>query len=764
MFLLKNAQLAGLVSGLIDGLSKVLGGWFETLMDWLWMQIINVLYTIIMMPILLLIDGLSILFRKFAGLGSYVSNGVKYTNNDFLYALITNDSIKNIFWSMLILGVVLLFITTFVAIIKSETVPFDGKNGENNKWKILKTTFRSIINFAIVPICAFVGIMIGNVLLRSLDAATGGGKGASMANRVFVSSAYQCNKVRIIIDLMDSGKSYKKDGNYDDVNDLALSQFKAKFEDLTENQRYELAQLVDDKFIYNDSDDRGSYCGYWSIISINKYYDLTEYNLVLGIIEGIVIAALMIILTIGLIKRLFSVVTLFVIAPPLIAITPLKPDALKGWNSSFIGQVISGYAAVVTMNMYLIIMGAMSDIQFISADEFFMSGFINSIVMILIAAAGLFFVKDISSEVAKIIGGADALAEGQKVAQRLAKTAAIGVGAGKAAIFHSKTAAGKNSARQGLNAANNTVKNELRILKDMQKNGSSAEAIAKQRERLAAAQKSQKEARDLFNEAKAAHKDSRNQFRDQVVQFSETFTETGFIDARQKDKIRDDMYYGKSKSKDGKTQASLKDRIETQAAVNSAKAHINNQRKKDFEKAVKERGYVDKDNPNYEHHNKGINERIATRQAELDEVEKGIDLVKENMSENGVLTKEGKQLLKDWSSPYELFSHNTYLTGENKGRDRNEVANEKIAEIRASAEKADVKAAEKAAEEKLLHDYQVKQAKEAMSGSGKGSDEFNKTKQEELKKQQEAMQKAIDDVTKEVKELKKDSQNKSNKK
>ena len=542
MFLLRNAQLGGIISGLIEGIGNVIVGWFQSIFGWLWYQIATALYTVIMMPLLLLIDGLSILFRKFAGLGSYTSGGVVYENNDFLYALITNESVKNVFWSMLILGVVLLFISTFVAVIKSETTPFDGK-GENNKWKILKTTVRSLINFAIVPICAFVGIMIGNVLLRSLDSATGGGDGISIANRVFVSSAYQSNRVRLAMDLIENGENYVNDDDYIFANELSQQEFKKDFLLLNASEKNELARFVDDLFVSSSTSGNG--CSCYNIYNVKYYYNIGNYNILLGIIEGIAINALMILLTVGLIKRLFAVVTLFVIAPPLIAITPIKPDVMKGWNSSFLAQVISGYAAVVTMNMYLIIMGAMSDIQFVSSSEFVFSGFINSIVMVLIAAAGLFFVKDISSEVAKLIGGADALGEGQKVAGKLAKSAAIGIGVGKAAAVVAKNGIGRISAAKGLHEAKGDTKAARAELTRLERSGASQEKIDAQKKVLADAEKTQKERQTERNDAKAAFKKSRTQLRDQSVQFGETFTETDFIGARQKDKIGDDMYYGK---------------------------------------------------------------------------------------------------------------------------------------------------------------------------------------------------------------------------
>ncbi len=714
MFLLRNAQLGGMISGIIEGIGNMIGGWFQSIFGWLWLQIATALYTVIIMPLLLLVDGLSILFRKFAGLGSYTSKGIVYENNDFLYALITNDSIKNVFWSMLILGIVLLFITTFVAVIKSETTPLGDKGGENNKWKILKTTFRSIINFAIVPICAFVGIMIGNVLLRSLDSATGGGDGVSISNRVFVSSAYQSNRVRIAMDLIENGESYEKDDDYIFANELAKQEYKKDFLSLNESQQYELAQFVDDLFTSKALSGDGY--SYYNISSVRKYYNIGNYNILLGAIEGIAICALMILLTVGLIKRLFAVVTLFVISPPIIAVSPLNPNALKDWNKNFIAQVISGYASIVTMNMYLIIMGAMSDIQFVSSSEFVFSGFINSIVMVLIAAAGLFFVKDISSDIAKLIGGADALGEGQKVANKLAKSAAIGVGLGKAAAIATKSGIGRISAGKGLHTAKADTKKAKKELQRLEKEGVSKDSAAykAQEKVIANAEKRQQDAKEIRDDSKKAFKSARTQLRDQSVQFGETFTETDFIGARQKDKIGDDMYYGKSgggsKKGGGDEKASVRDRIKSQAVENKARKGYIKQANKEAKEVMKTQKNLDKNAPNYEKTNAVLNQQLEDIKARKQENLNNIDVLKNEYTKGGAVSKEGQDLMKDLTAQNRFFDHDKYILGKHKGENRADVAMDKVNEIKANNEKKRQEEAQRRAEDEAIRQAQLKDA------------------------------------------------------
>lgn len=733
MFLLQNAQLGGIISGIINAINDAFKGWLNVIWDWfvssIWTVIMTGLYTRIMMPILLLIDGLGVVFRKFAGLGSYTSKGVVYENNDFLYALITNESVKNVFWSMLILGIVLLFITTFVAVIKSETAPFGDKNGENNKWKILKTTARSLINFAIVPLCAFVGIMIGNVLLRSLDSATGGGKNTSLANRVFISSAYQSNRVRRAIELINNGEEgYEIKADYSAANLISQQEYKKDFKDLTDSQKEELANFIDDLFIQGSSDislggDKNGYCTYWNLVPIDYYYNMGYYNIFLGIIEGIAIGALLILLTVGLIKRLFATVTLFVIAPPIIAVSPLKPDVLKGWNSKFLSQVIAGYASVVTMNMYLIIMRAMSDIKFITASDMGMSnsgligiaaGLINSIIMVLIAAAGLFFVKDISKDVAAMIGGDDALAAGQGVAKKLGNAAAIGVGVYAGAKAFKTAKEGLKAAKEGLGTAKKNTKDARAELEKMKNNGASKEAIAAQQKRVEGLEKAQNEVQATYDDAKNYSNKAKTQLRDQTVQFGEQFTETDFIKNKQGDKISDDLYYGKGKGGDGKGGKDEKPSLSNRVA--------------DLKQTNKENRQANK---NYKHAerliNGGAKKLDKEYETKIKEMEKSLDKEYEDRgmdirsADDDVKTKynsEYQERLGKIEAEYNQAKVDYNRAGKmdealkQRNEARDSIANKQTVEVRAKEEAA-AKQRKKELEDAEIHNWQLKQARNA---------------------------------------------------
>ena len=87
---------------------------------------------------------------------------------DIVIQFIQSDIVQQVFWAMVVLAVVLIFITSFVAVIKTE---FD-KNGNNNKKKVLSNALRGVVNFLIVPVVSIFGVIVGNSLLKTLDDAS----------------------------------------------------------------------------------------------------------------------------------------------------------------------------------------------------------------------------------------------------------------------------------------------------------------------------------------------------------------------------------------------------------------------------------------------------------------------------------------------------------------------------------------------------------------------------------------------------------------
>ena len=126
--------------------------------------------------ILSLIDLCQMAFRKMAGLDSVTISGESYTG-DSVYKIITDalftsryPAIKTIFWSLIILGVFMLFITSLIALIRTEYNP-DKEKG-NSKAGIVKNFFKAIFSFAIVPIACIFGMFLFNSLVGVVNTIT----------------------------------------------------------------------------------------------------------------------------------------------------------------------------------------------------------------------------------------------------------------------------------------------------------------------------------------------------------------------------------------------------------------------------------------------------------------------------------------------------------------------------------------------------------------------------------------------------------------
>lgn len=122
-----------------------------------------------------ILDVFQFLMRKLAGLDCYYIDGVEQKGDmiyTFLVGIITNEYpiLSNAFWSIVILGFILLFLSTIIAIIRTEYTT--GLGGNNAKGPIIGKMFKSVFYIAIVPIICIFGVYLANVVLMIVDTAT----------------------------------------------------------------------------------------------------------------------------------------------------------------------------------------------------------------------------------------------------------------------------------------------------------------------------------------------------------------------------------------------------------------------------------------------------------------------------------------------------------------------------------------------------------------------------------------------------------------
>ncbi len=169
----------------------MLGGLFSSIKQ-IFMEIFNFIPKIIYLlyaSLACVIDVLQLFFRKLAGLDVYYVDGNARTGDlvtNFIGGILgfTSDgfsysALSTVFWAFIVFGIIMVFITTFVAIIKSH-YSYDDKAAKG-PMQYVYTGVKAIINIAAVPIIVFLGLYVSQAILTALDSISSTSSGTIVA-------------------------------------------------------------------------------------------------------------------------------------------------------------------------------------------------------------------------------------------------------------------------------------------------------------------------------------------------------------------------------------------------------------------------------------------------------------------------------------------------------------------------------------------------------------------------------------------------------
>jgi len=179
--------------GLINSVRLIFGNLFwalETIKAALWFLIYGIASLLLM-----LLDFVQDCFKKLAGLDTYYYEGVDsaFKHEDILQRLLTTPEILKAFGSLVVVGIILLFLLTIIQFIRVE---YTTEGSKNSKGNIIQQALKSIAMFVIVPIASFIGIFLSNKLLQIIDNATDPSPGSTIAGNIFKISVYDANPIR----------------------------------------------------------------------------------------------------------------------------------------------------------------------------------------------------------------------------------------------------------------------------------------------------------------------------------------------------------------------------------------------------------------------------------------------------------------------------------------------------------------------------------------------------------------------------------------
>ncbi len=380
-----------LFAGLIDGIKSIvkiftnLGNLFSGLFNSLIALIYFIIYYVFM-GIAFIMNFAEVLFKKFAGLDTMMTNDGK--SADIVTIFISSNEVWGLFVSIIVLSIVLLLLFTFIAIIKSE-FSLDVKGSA--KGPIIARSLKSFAMFLIIPAVSVAGIYATNAITETVNGMFRSGNNVPMSNQVFYVAAYNANRARndsrfaryisgqnVSGYQLDSNTKNRDDGTFSDPNSVAYEidvAFKSEravkggsWVNLGFDEKVDSGLLLETMLGLQPSDP--SHFSPWNPAMVNYYYKITEFDFVLGLGTAIYMAYVLLSMCVVLIKRVFEITILLLLAPPLIAMAPIDGgNASKTWQKEFIKRVISIIGPVFAINMYFVLVPVFMSISLFSGGR-----------------------------------------------------------------------------------------------------------------------------------------------------------------------------------------------------------------------------------------------------------------------------------------------------------------------------------------------------------------------------------------------------------
>ena len=453
------------------------------------------------------VDALQALIRKLAGLDKYWAvNGTgnatgTVVGQDPLMEFVNGilgvgnsasvyKALNTVFWSLAIFGLIMLVVSTMIAIIKSH---YNEDTAGTSPWKYIYTAVKAILTFAIIPLVVVLGMQLSNFALNTLDKIIAGSADGGQVEGIYGSSAREIfeSSLEDPDTSTESQKAIATYGHYDffGARDFTTSTpfsgmlFKAAgynanrvrsgemtsvsynavtthgvriFGQASDTSSDYVAYQVDYAFanclmfkdeyrasyddwvtavndevaIWRVSDifhlQRISGFSKWDVSVVWMFYDLWKFNFIVGFAGVTACFGIMVSIVFGLLTRLIKGAALFLVFPALLGIAPM--DNFKAFKSW--GSQF--------MQQVLMVFGAIVGMNllllilpYIQNIKFFDPtkkglGVLNAIMDVVILVVGLQMAKDFINIVNGFVGGADAVGAGDGVKEGTMKSLKTG--------------------------------------------------------------------------------------------------------------------------------------------------------------------------------------------------------------------------------------------------------------------------------------------------------------------------------------------------
>ena len=410
------SQLGWGFDSLINWLSDAFNNYIITPLANFFAYIFGALLYGVQMGFFFVIDIVTCVFKKAAGLDVYYQNG-EAVSGDLVMQFLQSNTVRAVFISILVAAIILLFITTFIAVLKVE---FDEK--DNSKGNIFKSALKAIAYFAIVPVVCFLGVIVSNFVLKMLDGATSR-DAMSFSTQVFTTSAFNANRVRSDADFAKEiwdGKDGKfsyipgvanlKDYDQEKIADLIDSAFRSGATPVGNGGVAEFT-TVGDMGLGEKTRTFGSF-DITNYQLVFYFYNPLLYNYLIGYIGSYMILSILLKLLIGVICRLYELTVLFVLSPLAVSLMPLDGgDRYKAWRGAFIKRVFSAYGPILGLNLVFMVLTLLQSVTLFPSGGIY--DLYNSIMQLIFIVTALVSIRSLVDLVTEMVGQGDALKTGE---------------------------------------------------------------------------------------------------------------------------------------------------------------------------------------------------------------------------------------------------------------------------------------------------------------------------------------------------------------
>ncbi len=254
---------------------------------------------------------------------------IRYQGNemDFVSFLLRNQHITYAFVGAVFVAITLIVIFTLIAIIRS----ISSEKMEKTPAQIAIKVAKTLLTFLFIPAAMALLIFFTNSIMRVLYSATLGGSPDGLGR--FLAGAFAPD------DALKSG---------------------------TPKDFYLLSDF-----------------NYSSTSNMKKYVDLSDYDYFFSYLSCIVIIIALGQALLMFVDRAISLVVLFIFSPISLSTTILDDGArFKLWRDQFITKFLTGYGCIIAINIYALIIAAITDSALVFFDNSILNGFMKVVIVV----------------------------------------------------------------------------------------------------------------------------------------------------------------------------------------------------------------------------------------------------------------------------------------------------------------------------------------------------------------------------------------------